>query len=177
MGHPAQPPAQAGSPTAGCTAPRPGGAGISPEKETPQPLWAAWARAPSPSEGRSSSSCKSRRQWRGGPLNIQIYKYAHTHVSSPQCPPHSFFKDLIYQTRVLSTFKIHNQIKRQRRAGKFFDVRSKNSRKYRSINIVSELWKRDLEESPSPFLQYTHTHTHTHTELVSDPLGITTQRL
>ena len=41
-GHPAQPPAQAGSPTAGCTAPRPGGAGISPEKETPQPLWAAW---------------------------------------------------------------------------------------------------------------------------------------
>ena len=36
-GHPAQPPAQAGSPRAGCTAPRPGGAGISPEKETPQP--------------------------------------------------------------------------------------------------------------------------------------------
>ena len=50
------PPAQAGSPRAGCTGPRPGGAGISPEKETPQPLWAAWARAPSPSEGRSSSS-------------------------------------------------------------------------------------------------------------------------
>jgi len=25
VGHPAQPPAQAGSPTAGCTAPRPGG--------------------------------------------------------------------------------------------------------------------------------------------------------
>jgi len=56
VGHPAQPPAQAGSPRAGCTAPRPGGTGISPEKETPQPLWAAWARAPSPSEGRSSSS-------------------------------------------------------------------------------------------------------------------------
>jgi len=32
------------------------GAGISPEKETPQPPWAAWARALSPSEGRSSSS-------------------------------------------------------------------------------------------------------------------------
>jgi len=30
---------------------------ISLEKETPQPLWAAWARALSPSEGRSSSSC------------------------------------------------------------------------------------------------------------------------
>jgi len=55
-GPPAQPPAQAGSPTAGCAAPRPGGAGISPEKETPQPPWAAWARAPAPSEGRSSSS-------------------------------------------------------------------------------------------------------------------------
>ena len=55
-GHPAQPPAQAGSPRAGCTAPCPGGAGISPEKETPQPPWTAWARAPSPSEGRSSSS-------------------------------------------------------------------------------------------------------------------------
>ena len=41
VGHPAQPPAQAGSPRAGCTAPRPGGAGISPEKETPQPPWAA----------------------------------------------------------------------------------------------------------------------------------------
>jgi len=39
VGHPAQPPAQAGSPRAGCTAPRPGGAGISPEKETPQPPW------------------------------------------------------------------------------------------------------------------------------------------
>jgi len=40
VGHPAQPPGEAGSPRAGCTAPRPGGAGISPEKETPQPLWA-----------------------------------------------------------------------------------------------------------------------------------------
>ena len=57
VGHPVQPPAQAGSPTAGCTGPCPGGSGISPEKETPQPPWAAWARAPSPSEGRSSSSC------------------------------------------------------------------------------------------------------------------------
>jgi len=51
------PPAQAGSPRAGCTAPRPGRAGISPEKETPQPPWAACSSAPSPSEGRSSSSC------------------------------------------------------------------------------------------------------------------------
>ena len=38
VGHPAQSPAQAGSPRAGCTAPRPGGAGISPEKETPRGL-------------------------------------------------------------------------------------------------------------------------------------------
>ena len=58
-GPPAQPPAQAGSPRAGCTAPRSGGAGISPEKETPQPPWAAWARAPAPSEGGSSSSSSS----------------------------------------------------------------------------------------------------------------------
>ena len=35
------PPAEAGSPTASCTGPCPGGSGISPEKETPQPLWAA----------------------------------------------------------------------------------------------------------------------------------------
>ena len=42
--HPAQPPAEAGSPRAGCTGPCPGGSWISPEKETPQPLWAAWAR-------------------------------------------------------------------------------------------------------------------------------------
>ena len=57
VGHPAQPPAQAGSPTADCRGPCPGGSGISPEKETPQPLWAACSSAPSPSEGRSSSSC------------------------------------------------------------------------------------------------------------------------
>ena len=57
MGHPVQPPAQAGSPRAGGTGPCPGGSWISPGKETPQPPWAAWARAPSPSEGRSSSSC------------------------------------------------------------------------------------------------------------------------
>jgi len=52
-------PAKAGSPRAGCTGPCPGGSGISPGKETPQPPWAAWARAPSPSEGRSSSSCSA----------------------------------------------------------------------------------------------------------------------
>jgi len=39
--HLVQPPAQAGSPRAGCTAPRPGGAGISPEKE-----YISRARAP-----------------------------------------------------------------------------------------------------------------------------------
>jgi len=39
VGHPVQPPAQAGSPRAGCTGPCPGGSGISPEKETPQPPW------------------------------------------------------------------------------------------------------------------------------------------
>jgi len=57
VGHLVQAPAQAGSPRAGCTGPHPAGVGISPEKETPQPLWAAWARALSPSEGRSSSLC------------------------------------------------------------------------------------------------------------------------
>ena len=51
------PPAEAGSPTAGYTGPCPGGSWISPEKETPQPPWAACSSAPSPSEGRSSSSC------------------------------------------------------------------------------------------------------------------------
>ena len=40
------PPAEAGSPTAGCTGPCPGGSGISPEKETPQPPWAACSSAP-----------------------------------------------------------------------------------------------------------------------------------
>ena len=59
MGHPAQPPAEAGSPRAGCTGPCPGGSWISPEKEAPQPPWAACASAPSPSEGRSSSSCSA----------------------------------------------------------------------------------------------------------------------
>ena len=32
-----------------------------PEKETPQPLWAACSRAPSPSKWRSSSSCSDRK--------------------------------------------------------------------------------------------------------------------
>ena len=56
MGHLVQPPAEAGSPTAVCTGPCPGGSGISPEQETPQPPWAACSSALSPSEGRSSSS-------------------------------------------------------------------------------------------------------------------------
>jgi len=38
VGHLVQPPAEAGSPRAGCTGPRPGGSGISPEKETTQPV-------------------------------------------------------------------------------------------------------------------------------------------
>jgi len=45
-----QPPAEAGSPRAGCTALHPDGSWISPEKETPQPLSAAWSSALSPSE-------------------------------------------------------------------------------------------------------------------------------
>ena len=57
MGHLVHPPAEAGSPTAGFTGLCPGGSWISPEKETPQPPWAACSSAPSPSEGRSSSSC------------------------------------------------------------------------------------------------------------------------
>ena len=56
MGHLVQPPRRSRSPTAGCTGPCPGGSWISPEKETPQPPWAACSSAPSPSE-RSSSSC------------------------------------------------------------------------------------------------------------------------
>ena len=43
-------PAEAGSPTAGCTGPCPGGSWISPEKETPQPPWVNCSSAPSPSE-------------------------------------------------------------------------------------------------------------------------------
>ena len=53
-------PDEAGSPTAGCIGPRPGGSWISPEKESTQPLWGACSRAPSPSEGRSSSSGSDR---------------------------------------------------------------------------------------------------------------------
>ena len=41
-------PAEAGSPRAGYTGPCPGGSWISPQKETPQPLWAACSSAPSP---------------------------------------------------------------------------------------------------------------------------------
>ena len=51
------PPAKTGSPRAGCTGPCLGGSWISPEKETPLPLWAACSSALSPSEWRSSSSC------------------------------------------------------------------------------------------------------------------------
>jgi len=69
------PPAEAGSPTAGFTAPRPGRSGISPEKETPQPALAACSRAPSPSEGRSSSSCSDGTSYAsvcGGPISLSV---------------------------------------------------------------------------------------------------------
>ena len=56
-------PAKAGTPTTGCTGPCPGGFWISPEKETPQPPWAACSRAPSPSKWRSSSSCSDRTSY------------------------------------------------------------------------------------------------------------------
>jgi len=61
-----KPPAEAGSPTAGCKGPCPGGSWISPEKETPQPPWAAYSSAPSPSEGRNSSSCSDRTSFASG---------------------------------------------------------------------------------------------------------------
>ena len=41
VGHPVQLPVEAGSPRAGGTGPHPGGSWVSPEKETPQPPWAA----------------------------------------------------------------------------------------------------------------------------------------
>jgi len=53
---PAQPPAEAGSPRAGCTAPCPGGSGISPEKET----WSSrerhvlWLDSLKPNENRGT---------------------------------------------------------------------------------------------------------------------------
>jgi len=40
-----------------------GGVLTSPEKETPQPPWAACSSAPSPSEGRNSSSCSDRTSY------------------------------------------------------------------------------------------------------------------
>jgi len=46
VGHLVHPPAEAGSPRVGCTGPCPGGSWISPEKENPQPLWAACSSAP-----------------------------------------------------------------------------------------------------------------------------------
>jgi len=42
VGHPVQPPAEAGSPRAGCTGPFPGGCWISPEKEIPGSGWLLW---------------------------------------------------------------------------------------------------------------------------------------
>jgi len=105
------PPAEAGSPTAGCRGPCPGGSGISPEKETPPAPWAACSSAPSPSEGRSSSSSKSglgeqklcsalsKRSFKGEqkwsawfdftswvrslPIPVRVVRAAH---GFPQCP-------------------------------------------------------------------------------------------
>ncbi|XP_061876229.1 uncharacterized protein LOC133629590 [Colius striatus] len=54
--HPVQPPARAGPPRAGHTGTHPAGFGMSPEKEPPQPIWAAPSRAPSPQQGTNSSS-------------------------------------------------------------------------------------------------------------------------
>lgn len=51
-----QPPAKAGSPTAVCTEPHLGRFGVSPEKETPQCLWAVCSSALSPSKYRGFSS-------------------------------------------------------------------------------------------------------------------------
>ena len=51
------PPAEVGSPTAGCIGPCPGGSWISPEKETPQPPWAACSSALSPAEWRNYFTC------------------------------------------------------------------------------------------------------------------------
>ena len=57
VGHLVQPPCRSRVTQSSCTGPCPGRSWISPEKETPQPPWAACSRALSPSEGRSSSSC------------------------------------------------------------------------------------------------------------------------
>ena len=48
--HLVQPPAEAGSPKAGCIGSHPGWFLISPEKDIPQCLWAACSRALSPSK-------------------------------------------------------------------------------------------------------------------------------
>ena len=49
-------PLQSRTPTAGCISRRPGGSWVSPEKENPQPPWAACSSAPSPLLWRSSYS-------------------------------------------------------------------------------------------------------------------------
>jgi len=65
--HPAQPPAQAGSPRAGCRGPCPGGSGISPEKETPKPHNAGPSRdergcnRSGPANGRQKERLSVRR--------------------------------------------------------------------------------------------------------------------
>ena len=66
--------------------PCPGGSWISPEKETPQPPWAACSRAPSPSEGRSSSSCSDGKVHsvlfhRNKPISRFIWQCGQLHIS------------------------------------------------------------------------------------------------
>lgn len=57
---PALPPAQAGPPQAGCPGPCQVSSWRSPKRETPQPLWATCARAPSPAQQKSISWCSDR---------------------------------------------------------------------------------------------------------------------
>ena len=89
------PPAEAGSPTVGCTGPCPGGSWISPEKETPQPLWAACSTALSPSEGRSSSSHSDGNVWEGYTETSSAICIAHcSHISRGQMFYHLLFQSL-----------------------------------------------------------------------------------
>ena len=78
-------PCKAGSPRAGCTGPCPGGSSISPEKETPQPLWATCSSAPSPSEGRSSSSCSDGTSYASVCARCNIILYCAIIQSVNQC--------------------------------------------------------------------------------------------
>ena len=92
-------PAEAGSPTAGCTGPCPGGSWISPEKETPQPPWAACSNAPSPSEWRSSSSCSDGTScasvWARCPLSCRWAPLKRVRPHPPDTHPWDIYKHLL----------------------------------------------------------------------------------